>query len=198
VNEKERRELLGAVAEAVAVIEGCREFAALIPEVRTNIVYAARDAQGPEDVAAVDGRITVVNGMPRAAGRPRLGASSHMARAIVEARKLGATERAGINFANDPHLAEWLREYCRSKDWVFGHIDRGQEPAEMQREDVPSMPWKVRTMMSSTGGRLPKVGYETGAVGKEPVSALFGDDAVIVAQEMCEIARQYKRPRRSW
>jgi len=121
-----------------------------------------------------------------------------MARAILEARKLGATERAGVNFANDPYLTQWLDECCRSKGWVFGHIDRGQEPAEMQREDIPSMPWKVRAMMSSTGGRLPKIGYETGAIGKEPVSALFGDDPVTVAQEVCEIARQYKKPGRSW
>ena len=38
---------------------------------------------------------------------------------------------------------------------------------------------------------MPKMFYETGAVGKEPVSVLVGPDPITVAEEICEIARRY-------
>jgi predicted fused transcriptional regulator/phosphomethylpyrimidine kinase len=38
---------------------------------------------------------------------------------------------------------------------------------------------------------VPKVFYETGAVGKEPVSVLVGRDPVGVAAQACELARKY-------
>ena len=37
---------------------------------------------------------------------------------------------------------------------------------------------------------MPKIFYETGAVGKEPVMVLVGTDPIEVAREMIEIARR--------
>ena len=72
------------LAEAVAMLEGCREFSALVPEVRVNIVYAPEGAEHPDQVLGVDGRITVVAGKPKASGPIRAGVSDHMARLVVE------------------------------------------------------------------------------------------------------------------
>ncbi len=184
-------EMYGRMAVALNIIEGCREFAVMIPEVRTNLVYARPNARKREDVLGIDGRITVVNGLPHAAGKPRFGASSHMARLLVEIGKTDASIRAGIDFANDPHLAKWLEDYCRSRNWVFSVIDRRHEPEEIKEAEGASMPWKVAAAISAAGGRVPKIFYETGAVGKEPVSVLVGRDPIIVAEEICEIARLY-------
>ena len=184
-------EMYGRMAVALNIIEGCREFAAMIPEVRTNLVYARPNAGKREDVLGIDGRITVVNGLPHAAGKPRFGASSHMARLLVEIGKTDPSIRAGIDFANDPHLAKWLEDYCRSRNWVFSVIDRRNEPEEIKEAEGASMPWKVAAAISAAGGRVPKIFYETGAVGKEPVSVLVGRDPIIVAEEICEIARLY-------
>ena len=64
-------EMCGKMAVALDLIEGCAEFTALIPEVRTNLVYALPKAKTRDDVLAVDGRITVVRGLPHAAGKPK-------------------------------------------------------------------------------------------------------------------------------
>ncbi len=185
-------EMRGKMALALDLIEGCSEFAALIPEVRTNLVYALPNAKTRDDVLAVEGRITVVNGLPHAAGKPKFGASSHMARLLIELRKTDASLRAGINFASNPALARWLEDYCRPKGWVFSVIDRRNEPEEIKETEGASMPWKVQAVIEAAGGEAPKVFYETGAIGKEPVSVLIGLDPIEVAEEICEIARRYR------
>ncbi|MFB3764625.1 MAG: thiamine-phosphate synthase family protein [Methanotrichaceae archaeon] len=188
-------EMHGKVAVALEIVEGCKEFSAMIPEVRTNLVYASPDAAARNDVLAIDGRITVVNGMPHAAGKPRFGASSHMARLIIEIRKVDPSIRAGMDFANDPRLGRWLEDYCRSKGWIFSVIDRRNEPEDIKEAEGASMPWKVKAAIDAAGGRVPKVFYETGAVGKEPVSVLIGKDPIEVAEQVCEIARLYNEER---
>lgn len=188
-------EMQGKMAVALEIIESCKEFSAMIPEVRTNLVYASPDAVTRNDVLAIDGRITVVDGMPHAAGKPRFGASSHMARLIIEIRKVDPSTRAGMDFANDPKLAKWLEVYCKSKGWVFSVIDRRNEPEDIKEAEGASMPWKVKAAIDAAGGRVPKVFYETGAVGKEPVSVLIGKDPIVVAEQVCEIARLYNGER---
>ena len=53
------------------------------------------------------------------------------------------------------------------------------------------MPWKVGEAVRAAGGRAPKIFYETGAVGKEPVSVLVGRDPLEVAGQICTLARDY-------
>jgi hydroxymethylpyrimidine/phosphomethylpyrimidine kinase len=185
-------QMYGKMALAVDLIEGCNEFASLIPEVRTNIVYAQPNARAKDEVLGIDGRITVVNGRPHAAGKLKFGASSHMARLIVEIGKTDSTLRAGVNFANNPALASWLEKYCEAKGWVFSVIDRSKEPEEIKETEGASMPWKVQAAIEAAGGVVPKIFYETGAIGKEPVSVLVGHDPLDVAEEICEIARRYR------
>jgi thiamine-phosphate diphosphorylase len=191
MNLADEIEMRGKMAVAVDRLEGCKEFALLIPEVRSNLVFALPRSETTEDVLGIDGRITVVDGMPHASGKTRFGASSHVARLIIELRKTDRSLRAAVNFANNPALARWLEEYCQSKGWVFSKIDRKSEPEEIKEEEGASMPWKVKAAIEAAGGRVPKVFYETGAIGKEPVSVLVGKDPVEVAEQMCEIARRY-------
>ncbi|HZD43337.1 MAG TPA: thiamine-phosphate synthase family protein, partial [Methanomicrobiales archaeon] len=195
MNVHEREEMYGRMCIAVDWIERCREFASLIPEVRTNFVYAASDAETPQDVLAVDGRITVRNGMPHACGKPRFGASSHMARAMIEIRRVDPSIRAAINFASDPDIVKWLTGYCGEKGWNLIGVDRSLEPEEVKAEEQASMPWKVGELFRLSGGVVPKLFYESGAVGKEPVTALVGPDPLTVAREMCEIACLYAQAR---
>ena len=114
-------DMFGRMMIALEEIEACREFVSLIPEVRTNMVFAQPHAKTPDEVMAVDGRITIINGMPRAAGRVRFGASSHMARLIIELMKTDPSIRAGIDFANPPGFSDWLSDYCRKNGWTLCH-----------------------------------------------------------------------------
>ncbi len=184
-------EMHGKMAIALDILEKCAVFALLIPEVRTNLVYAKPHAQTTGDVLAVDGRITIVNGLPKAAGKPQFGASSHMARLILELAKSDPSVRAGVNFASNPPLVKWLTAYCAAQGWIFSTIDRSGEPKEIKETEGASMPWKVKEAIKAAGGRVPKVFYETGAIGKEPVSVLVGKDPIEVAEELCEIARRF-------
>ncbi len=188
-------EMRGKMAIAVDILEECAAFASLIPEVRTNLVYAQPHPESVDDVLAVDGRITVVNGLPKGAGKPRFGASSHMARLIVELSRTDRSVRAGVNFASTPPLVKWLTAYCAAQGWTFSVIDRRSEPEDVKETEGASMPWKVKEAIRAAGGRVPKVFYETGAIGKEPVSVLVGSDPIEVANEICEIARRYNAER---
>ena len=184
-------ELIERFHSALKILEGCGEFKWLIPEVRSNLVYAREDPKSVDDILAVDGRITVVDDRPYAAGKPRFGASSHMARLILEVRKTDPSIRAGLNFANNPEFSRFLKQYCGEKGWVFSVMDRSSEPEEVKEREEGSMPWKVAQAIKAADGKVPKVFYETGAVGKEPVTVLIGQDPVEVVNEVCVIAREY-------
>jgi thiamine-phosphate diphosphorylase len=191
----EEIEMFGKMAVALNILESCQNFADMIPEVRTNLVFARKDAKTRFEVLGIEGRITVIGGLPHAAGKPRFGASSHMARLLIEIRKVDPTVRAGIDFANDPRLARWLENYCRKQGWTFSVIDRRNEPEEIKEAEGASMPWKVAEAIRVAGGCVPKIFYETGAIGKEPVSVLVGRDPIEVVKQMCEIARLYREER---
>ena len=188
----EREQILGNVLEAVTILQTCREFSYLMPEVRVNIVYALPGAKSGRDVAAVDGRITVVNGYPYASGLPKWGASDHMARLVIEVRKYSKEINAGINFKCDAKIIEVVKKYAREKGLAFGWIDRTKEPEKVSAIDGESMPWKVKSMVKQSG-KVPSVFYEGDGWGKEPLFMLVGESAVSITEMVIEIAERYKK-----
>lgn len=183
--------VLGNLISAVEMLENCPDFSALMPEVRVNLVYALPGARTPDEVAAIDGRITVVRGLPHAPGLPGWGASDHMARLIIEVRKYDPTINAGINFKYDRTVIEIAQSYCSERGWLFGWIDRTREPDEVAERDGSSMPWKVKQLVDSSGG-VPRLFYEGEGWGKEPLFVALGSNATEVAEIAIEIARRYR------
>jgi predicted fused transcriptional regulator/phosphomethylpyrimidine kinase len=184
--------VLGNLARAVTTLQESAEFSRLMPEVRVNLVYALPDARAGSDVAAIDGRITVVRGFPHASGLPTWGGSDHMARLIIEVRKYDPGINAGINFKCDADIIEVMKQYCAEKKFLFGWIDRTSEPAEVMARDRSSMPWKIKQLVDSSGG-VPKLFYEGDGWGKEPLSVVLGDTAVEVVGIAIDIAKRYKQ-----
>jgi len=176
------------LAEAVAMLEGCREFSVLVPEVRVNIVYAPEGAEGPDQVLGVDGRITVVAGMPKASGPIRAGVSDHMARLVIETRRHDPSIRAGLNFRWNEAIFTYVHDYCATKGLAFGSIDRTVEPKELIGKDKGSIPWKVKHLVTACGS-VPPVFYESRGWGKEPLFFLVGPDPAGVAIRAIEIAK---------
>lgn len=194
MNSRDRVEMHGKMAIAIDMIEKCPEFAALIPEVRSNMVYAAPKAGNINEVIAVDGRITVINGQPRASGRPRFGGSSHMARVVMEFQKKDPTIRAAIDFASGPKVAAFVNEYAREKGWTVAPIDRAnREPNKLKTRETASVPWKTAEAIRVNKGRVPKLFYDNGAIGKEPVTTMVAADPIELATDICEMAREYRR-----
>jgi hydroxymethylpyrimidine/phosphomethylpyrimidine kinase len=177
------------LVEAVRLLEGCREFAALVPEVRVNVVYAPEAAKDPSQVLAVDGRITVVAGIPKASGPVRPGVSDHMARLVVEVQRHDKSLRAGLNFRWSETILGYVQQYCQTRSLALGCIDRSVEPKELVGKDRGSIPWKVEYLVKACGGRVPPVFYESRGWGKEPLFFLVGPDPVGVAARAIEIAK---------
>ena len=172
-------------AKALVILESCQEFSALIPEVRANLVFAREKAKTPQDVLAVDGRITIVEDMPKAAGQPKFGASSHLARLIIEILKHNPQYRSAINFRYSPEILKLL------PDAVM--IDREKEPAESKTKEGKTMAWRVNEAIKLNKDRVPRVICDQGAVGKEPMCVLVGQDPVEVVKQACEIAKGVKK-----
>ena len=192
---KEREIVLGNLVSAIDMLQNCPEFSLLIPEVRTNLVYTPRGAKTPQDVAGVEGRITIVHGLPHASSLPAWGVSDHMARRIIEVRKYAPEINAGINFKCDHLVTDVLQEYCFEKGLVFACLDRTRDPAETEKRDGASMPWKVKGLAES-GEAVPRLFCEGPGWGKEPLCFVLGEDAVEVATTAIEIARRYREKHR--
>ena len=192
MNKCTNEEVLGNLVMAIHKLEQCKEFTALIPEVRVNLVYALPDAASRFDVAAVDGRITAVGGFPKASGLPVFGASDHMARLIIEARKYDPEINAGINLKCDKSIIEIVKSYCLSQNRLFGWIDRTIEPESVTALDGMSMPWKIRILVQSSGG-LPTIFYEGEGWGKEPLFVAIGKNAAEVAGIAIDLAKLYNQ-----
>jgi len=184
--------VLDNLARAVQILQNCSEFSLLMPEVRVNLVYALPGAKTSDEVVAIDGRITVVQGLPHASGMPQWGASDHMARLIIEVRKYDPAINAGINFKCDATVIDVVRKYCSEQGILFGWIDRTKEPAEVAEQDGTSMPWKIKQLASDSDG-IPRLFYEGDGWGKEPLFVALGNDAVEVAGIAIEIAQRYQR-----
>lgn len=190
IQSEEDEKILGNIVLALHKLESCAEFVHLIPEVRVNIAYARQKANSPDDVAAVDGRITVVNGMPKASGLPKWGASDHMARLIMETRKYSSEINAGINFKCDAQIIKVVKEFCSKNHISFGYIDRKQEPEDITLEDKKSMPWKIKQLKDKYNS-VPKIFYESEGWGKEPLFVITGKDALEVTEIAISIAKQF-------
>ena len=192
---KESEAILGNLVSAVNRLQDCPEFAILIPEVRVNLVFARPDARTPREVAAVEGRITVVEGRPHAPGMPAWGASDHLARRVIEMRKYDAEINAALNFKCDPAIINVVQEYCAEHGLLFGWLDRADEPPEVTEKDGASMPWKVKRLVTKYDA-VPRLFYEAANWGKEPLFLALGQDAVAVAAMAVEIARRYQEKTR--
>ena len=190
-NSDEVDQVLGNLVRAINMLQSCMEFARLVPEVRVNLVYALPGARSTQEVAAVDGRITVVQGLPHAPGVPAFGASDHMARLVIQVRNYDPGVNAGINFKCDKAIIEVVKEYCSQNGLLFGWIDRSKEPAGVAEPDGSSMPWKIKQLVGRYGA-IPRLFYEGEGWGKEPLFVALGSDAVEVTTIAIEIARRYQ------
>lgn len=190
-------ELFGKMLMALEMVENCKELIWFIPEVRTNLVYAKSHPKSPADVIAIEGRITIRNGLPFAAGKPKFGASSHMARFIIELNKAEATIRSGINFVSSPEIEQFLVEYCQEKDWALSIVNRGNEPDSAKEKEGASMSWKVAEGIRTSGGKPFKIYCENGAIGKEDVGVIVGADPIQVVNEFIELVKSFLAKKQS-
>lgn len=160
--------ILGNIVRAVHILECSPEFASIIPEVRVNIAFSLEGVSKPDEVAAVDGRITKVRGMPKASGYPRFVASDHLARLPIKSSKYTDEYRAGVNFVWNRELSSFLGSYASSRRWRFVGIDRYKEPEEVMKKDMRSMPWKIKELYEAARGLIRSFSTSPRVRGRSP------------------------------
>jgi len=187
--EAERFEVLAEVRKAVELLEAEPGLAFFAPEVGTQVAMATSRPEGPEDVAAVEGRLVKARGRLRAAGPVWFGASDHMARLVLAAMRYDPGKRAAMNLRYDPRLVEALKRMGLS----VASFDRASEPPEVAAREGATLPWAVESTVRACGGRVPDVIYDLGGPGKEPMVRLLGRTATEVAERAVETVRMALR-----
>lgn len=186
LREAERFKVLSEVRAALELLTSEPDLARFLPEVGAQIAMAIPRPEGPEDVAAVEGRIIKARGKPKAVGPVWFGASSHVARIILTASKHDEGIRAAMNLRYDPSLLRALEEM----GLLIASFDRAREPPEIAMREGATLPWAVEEAIKACGGRVPDVIYDLGGLGKEPMIRLLGRTATEVARRALEAIRR--------
>ena len=178
----EKINLINQVKEIYNVISNKKEFCKLIPEVRMNISGALPNAKNKQEIAGIDGRITIVNGFPHKCGEIKFGASDHTARLILSAKEFDNSVNFVINLKFEQ---EWIQLISSHTDLKLQEIIREEQPDELKKKEFSSMQWLIKNSFEKYG-TIPDIIWDTGSIGKEPIIRLFGRDS----KEMIEKLRK--------
>jgi hydroxymethylpyrimidine kinase/phosphomethylpyrimidine kinase len=179
---KDKIDLINQVKEIYNFISNKKEFCKLIPEVRMNISGALPNAKNKEEIAGIEGRITIVNDFPHKCGEIKFGASDHTARIILSAKKFDNT----INFViNLKFEQKWIQLISSRTDLKLQEFIREEQPDEVKKKEFSTMQWLIKNSIEKYG-EIPDIIWDTGSIGKEPIIRLFGRDS----KEMIEKLRK--------
>ncbi len=169
----ERFTVINQIKEIYNIISQSKNFSLLIPEVRMNISGSLTDAVTKEDIAGIEGRITIVNGFPKASGEIKFGVSDHTARLILSAKKFDNSINFVMNLKYDPNWITLIEEYT---DLELKEIIREEQPEEIKKKEFSTMQWLIKESIDKIG-KIPDIIWDKGAIGKEPMMRLFGKNS---------------------
>ncbi|MHA2280629.1 MAG: thiamine-phosphate synthase family protein [Promethearchaeota archaeon] len=181
-NSEEKLEVLKQIKEIYSFIK-LKKFIKLIPEVRTNIAGALLDAKTKDDVAGIDGRITTVNGMPKAAGDIKFGVAEHTARLILSVKKFDKSVNFAMNLKYSPELIENI---LKQTDLEVEEINRDKEPEELKQKEFSTMQWLIKESIDRNG-KISDIIWDKGSIGKEPMIRLFGKNSADIIEKLQKI-----------
>lgn len=175
---------------AASMFAAIPRIGAHMPECQSNIAYAhGAPPASPAEVWGLDGRIvSTMSGGAIVPGRAALGASRHVAAALVEASGRFPGIRAAANVRYDPGDVDAARRI----GMAVSSYDRAAEPGDVRGAEGASVRWGVREALR--GARRPRdVVYHTGAPGKEPMAVVFGKSPRDVVSKVSRIVREARR-----
>lgn len=183
----ERYRAIKAVEEGLELLVREGELvASYVPEVQMNLVMALprRYVRGVEDVAGVMGRIVRYGNTVRPAGPVAMGASRHLARAVLKAMEFDPEVRAALNVRFDERLVEAARRL----GLTVSYYDRSEEPEDVKRREGATIPWGIEAAIKRVG-RVPDLVYHRGDWGKEPMINVFGRTPREAVEKLLRILR---------
>jgi predicted fused transcriptional regulator/phosphomethylpyrimidine kinase len=179
VSEEERDGILRELNHAVSLLVEHMD-PSLIPEVGSNIVYALPGAKDPADVAGVFGRIVSLKGRVHPVGEVGFGASDHIARVALTAMRFEPQVRSAANI----RFSEATVNLLRSLLLEVCEFDRTKEPT-----GVKTMDWGVAFCCREG---VPDAIVDRGAIGKEPMIRILGEDPEHVARNIIKLSGRIK------
>jgi len=173
------------IKEIFSYLRSNRRYSKLIPEVRMNISGALPNATEKKDVAAIEGRITVLDGYPYASGDIKFGVSDHTARLILEAKKFDPS----VNFVvNLKYKFEWINAIKNSTNLELKEIVREDQPENVKLHEKSTMQWLIQRSIKEIG-RIPDIIWDRGSIGKEPMIRLFGKNSEDIILKLKQIIK---------
>ncbi|MFX1394493.1 MAG: thiamine-phosphate synthase family protein [Promethearchaeota archaeon] len=172
IDSDEKINVVNQIQEILNYIK-IKKFVKLIPEVRTNIAGALYNAMKRNDVAGIDGRITIVNGMPKASGDIKFGTAEHTARLILTAKQFDNSINFVMNLRYNPELIQSIQ---KNTDLELFEIIRENERQENRKKELTTMQWLIKESFNEKG-KIPDIIWDKGAIGKEPMIRLFAKNS---------------------
>ena len=170
---EERIEVINQIKQIYYFISNDKKFSNLIPEVRMNISGSFPSAKSKDDVAGIEGRISIINEFPKAMGEVKFGVSDHTARLVLTAKEFDES----INYAmNLKYKREWVEKLIQSKKLTLQEIKREDQPKFIAQKEYSTMQWLIHDSVKKTG-KMADIIWDEGSIGKEPMMRLFGKNA---------------------
>ncbi|WP_456394262.1 thiamine-phosphate synthase family protein [Thermococcus sp.] len=145
------------------------KFAELLPEIRSNFVYALPNPGDYRDVAAVPGRITLVKGKLFALP-PEFGASRHTAAILIKLSKISPGTRSVLNIRFDGRVLNALKKAGLRTTEIKEDGRDEEQTVEMIAEKFRENEWDAV--------------IDRGAFGIEPVVYIFGRNPIEVLEKL--------------
>ncbi|MFX1431806.1 MAG: thiamine-phosphate synthase family protein [Promethearchaeota archaeon] len=186
---EEKQHVINQISEIYSIISKDKEFSRLIPEVRMNISGSLSNAKNKNDIAGIEGRITIINGFPKASGEIKFGVSDHTARLILTAKKFDSS----INFViNLKYIPELIQSIKKNTNLDLQEIIREEQPEDMKRKEYSTMRWLINESVKKKG-KIPDLIWDKGAIGKEPMMRLFGKNSNDIIKKLEQIIKLIKK-----
>lgn len=179
----ERIEVINQIKEVYTFISHSKSFSKLIPEVRMNISCSLPNATNPDEIAGIEGRITIINGYPQASGEIKFGVSDHTARLILSAKKFDNSINLVMNLKYMPDLIKSIQE---KTDLEIVEIIREEQPPNIKIKEFSTMEWLIKETAEKKG-KIPDIIWDKGAVGKEPMTRLFSKNSKEIIDKLKKI-----------
>ena len=180
---KPKIDVINQIKEVYNYISKSNKFSILIPEVRMNISGSLQTATTKEDIAGVEGRITLINGYPQASGEIKFGVSDHTARLILSTKKIDPSINFAMNLKYNP---DWIKAIQSNTGLDLQEIIRENQPREIKQREFSTMHWLIKESVERSG-RIPDIIWDKGAMGKEPIIRLLGKNSKNMIEKLEKI-----------
>ena len=183
--DQEQINVIKQIKEIYQYVSGDSKFSKLIPEVRMNISGSLPNAVSKEDIAGIEGRITIVGGYPKASGEIKFGVSDHTARLILESKKFDNS----INFVlNLKYKSDWVKILQEKTDLLLQEIVRAHQSEKIMITEESTMQWLIKKSIEKSG-KIPDIIWDKGSVRKEPMIRLFGKDSEDIINKLQKLSK---------